>query len=434
QIPQLRLDPSAIAAGDRFIELTQLLGHFLPRPGGVGPVEPDPAHLVAGALRAVERRQRARHAAEQRALGLLLRLDGFPVLQHLFGAAHLDVTEDVRMAAHQLLDDAADGVVGTEAALSAAELGRKHDLQRQFPELFLQVARVASVDGVHDLARLLQHVALEGGERLLTVPRAAVGREQALHHLDQAGEALAPLLGERQRLGDLERFGHRGARLPRPAGAHSAPVGRRRRPRPRLARVLVATEAFTQRAQPLPQRPADAREPFRPKNEQHHHEHDQPVRGAHRSHQKTSLPLNTGTLLGFPPPASFGPLADLPRPRPFNRLSGSVMRRLRALLVLLAVFASAVGARLPDASRVLLQHRVAQTVLAPTAPALPAATVDPSAQKKAGAAIESQLALPAPNALSIAAAGLAGTVSPPGTGALAGSARPRLQRARAPPA
>ncbi|HLV19374.1 MAG TPA: hypothetical protein VKZ49_00775 [Polyangiaceae bacterium] len=110
------------------------------------------------------------------------------------------------------------------------------------------------------------------------------------------------------------------------------------------------------------------------------------------------------------------------------------MRRLRALLVLLAVFASAVGARLPDASRVLLQHRVAQTVLAPTAPALPAATVDPSAQKKAGAAIESQLALPAPNALSIAAAGLAGTVSPPGTGALAGSARPRLQRARAPPA
>ena len=89
------------------------------------------------------------------------------------------------MAAHELVADRGDHVVGAEPALGARELGLKHDLQQQIPELLAQVIGRAAIDGVDDLVRLLDHVAAQALQGLLAVPRAAARREQTLHDLHE---------------------------------------------------------------------------------------------------------------------------------------------------------------------------------------------------------------------------------------------------------
>src|SRR4029079_619917 len=98
---------------------------------------------------------------------------------------------------------------GPEQPLLARELAQEHDLQREIAELFAQLVLVARVDGIDDLARLFEHVAAKRPKILLSIPRTAVRREQALHELDQARERLAALLGQGQRFWNVERSWHR---------------------------------------------------------------------------------------------------------------------------------------------------------------------------------------------------------------------------------
>ena len=130
------------------------------------------------------------------------------LLEHLVGVVGARVAEDVGVAAHELVADGGDHVVGPERSLGARELGLEDDLEEQVAELGAELLAVAVVDGVDDLARLLEHVAAERGEGLLAVPGAAVGGEQALHQLDEAGEGAALLIGEGRRGDGIERSRH----------------------------------------------------------------------------------------------------------------------------------------------------------------------------------------------------------------------------------
>ena len=94
---------------------------------------------------------------------------------------------------------------GPNACLAPTELTEEHDLQREIPELFLDVNGIVFVDRVDHLARLFQDVAAQGFHVLLAIPRTAPFPEQALHQRDQAGVSLTVLLGERQRFGDRKR-------------------------------------------------------------------------------------------------------------------------------------------------------------------------------------------------------------------------------------
>ena len=100
----------------------------------------------------------------------------------------MTLPEDVRMPVHQLVHDALDDVVDGEAALATPELGLKDHLQQEVAQLFAQGPAVVRVDGVDDLARLFEDVLAQRLERLLPVPGAPAGAEEAPHHPDQADE------------------------------------------------------------------------------------------------------------------------------------------------------------------------------------------------------------------------------------------------------
>src|SRR6185312_3787933 len=81
-----------------------------------------------------------------------------------------------------------------------------------------QLVAVAAFDGVHHLARLLDHVPAERGEGLLPIPGAPVRREEPLHQLDEAGKGGALLLSERRRGDGIEGARHGAGRLAQARG------------------------------------------------------------------------------------------------------------------------------------------------------------------------------------------------------------------------
>ena len=186
------------------VELRQLLGDLRARARGVAPVEADLRHLLADALRPGEGGQRTRHAVENAATAgavgrLLRRLDLLPVGDDVARVARLLVAEDVGMPAHQLVHDAADHVVDGEGALASGNFRLENDLEQEVTELLAQVlalAGAAVLDGVDDLAGLLERVLPQALERLLAVPGAAVRGEEATHHADEAVQGAAVLLRE----------------------------------------------------------------------------------------------------------------------------------------------------------------------------------------------------------------------------------------------
>src|SRR5262249_27750506 len=76
---------------DRTIELADLLTDLRARPLRIGPVEADALDLLADPLRPHERRETARHAAEQAAVLLLLRFDALPVGEDLVRRLRIEV-------------------------------------------------------------------------------------------------------------------------------------------------------------------------------------------------------------------------------------------------------------------------------------------------------------------------------------------------------
>ena len=107
--------------------------------------------------------------AALRLLALQL-LDLLPVEEDLLCRVSLHVTEDVGMAAAELLVDPAQDVGDGEEAGLVRHLGVKDDLEGEITELLFQLDRIVLVDGLQDLVGLLQQVRLDAVERLLAVP------------------------------------------------------------------------------------------------------------------------------------------------------------------------------------------------------------------------------------------------------------------------
>ncbi len=94
----------------------------------------------------------------------------------------------MRMAADHLLVHIAAHIGHGELTGIGSDLALQHHLQKHVAQLFAQVGNVALFDGVHGLVGLFDHVAGNGGVRLLAVPRAAVGSAQGGDGIDECRE------------------------------------------------------------------------------------------------------------------------------------------------------------------------------------------------------------------------------------------------------
>ena len=103
---------------------------------------------------------------------LLSELDPIPVAQHVAGAAHLHLAEDVRVAADQLLA----AVLGHGAEVAGAALLQQErqevDLEQNVAELVEQPGVVARVRRVRELVGLLDRVRHDRALVLLAIPGA----------------------------------------------------------------------------------------------------------------------------------------------------------------------------------------------------------------------------------------------------------------------
>jgi Domain of unknown function (DUF1844) len=70
------------------------------------------------------------------------------------------------------------------------ELRDEHGLEEKVSELFPERPVIVPVDRLEYLVGFLEHVWLEGVDRLLAIPRAAVGRAQPRDNLDEAKEGV----------------------------------------------------------------------------------------------------------------------------------------------------------------------------------------------------------------------------------------------------
>ncbi len=140
-----------------------------------------------------ERGQAGRDAVEHRGAALLGRLERLPVPLDLVGVGDVEPCEDVRVPAHELVDDVASHVVDGEAlGILGGDAGVEVHLQQQVAELLAQVGvldcspRGPVVEGLDRLERLvglLEQVLREGAVGLLPVPGASGA--QPVHHADQ---------------------------------------------------------------------------------------------------------------------------------------------------------------------------------------------------------------------------------------------------------
>ena len=76
------------------------------------------------------------------------------------GGSRLDLGEDVRMTADELVDETAGHVVDVErlGRVLLGHAGLEGDLQEQVAELLLHVRGVAALDGLDRLVSLLEQV------------------------------------------------------------------------------------------------------------------------------------------------------------------------------------------------------------------------------------------------------------------------------------
>ena len=82
------------------------------------------------------------------------------------------------MAAHELVGDALERIGDREVPGLGLELREKDRLEQEVAELFAQRRVIVAVDRVEDLVGFLEHERLQRVDRLLAIPRAAVGRAQ----------------------------------------------------------------------------------------------------------------------------------------------------------------------------------------------------------------------------------------------------------------
>ena len=108
------------------------------------------------------------------------RLDPLPLAVDVRRGARLGLAEHVRMAPDDLRRDRGLDVGQVEHAGLGGELRVEHDLQPQVAELAGELRRGTRLERVVDLVRLLEQVVAQRLVRLLAIPRAAVGRPEAV--------------------------------------------------------------------------------------------------------------------------------------------------------------------------------------------------------------------------------------------------------------
>ncbi|MNN07168.1 hypothetical protein D3C81_1199860 [compost metagenome] len=204
-----------VAVGHGLQHFVQFFAQLVHHRQGFRPVEADLRRALLQLGRARQRRQRHRHVVEQGQLhrfgGLgraFLGLQLFPALldcrflqlAHVRRAVQVAIGEHVWMAAHQLVGNAVDHLVETEALLFAGQLRVVDDLEQQVAELLAQVGEVATLDGVGDFIGFFQGVGDDARVVLLQVPRAAMLRiAQARHQVQQVVELIHPWHPRRDR-------------------------------------------------------------------------------------------------------------------------------------------------------------------------------------------------------------------------------------------
>jgi hypothetical protein len=138
-----------------------------------------------------ERRQRGRDVViDLLPLAGLLPLEPLPVHEHLVGAGHLDLTEDVGVAMDQLADEPFGHIVDVPTIVLRRHLGMEGHLEQEIAELVTHRVVVAGIDRLEQLVRFLEQVAGQGRMGLLPVPRTPVGSSKSGLDLDQIEESL----------------------------------------------------------------------------------------------------------------------------------------------------------------------------------------------------------------------------------------------------
>ena len=96
--------------------------------------------------------------------------------------------EDVGMPAHELVGDQLQRVGDLEVSGLRLELGEKHGLEDEVAQLLAERRVVVAIDRLDHLVGFLEHERLQRVDRLLAVPRTAVGSAERRHDVDQPDE------------------------------------------------------------------------------------------------------------------------------------------------------------------------------------------------------------------------------------------------------
>jgi len=96
--------------------------------------------------------------------------DTSPVADHVSGARHLDIREDVRVSPHELVGDRAGDVGHGELTRFGSHLSVKDHLQQQIAQFVAHLAGVAALDGLEHFVGFLQQVGSQAPWCLLAIP------------------------------------------------------------------------------------------------------------------------------------------------------------------------------------------------------------------------------------------------------------------------
>jgi hypothetical protein len=120
--------------------------------------------------------KRLGHVVEDPLALLLVRLDPLPVLTNPAGCLRLDVAEDVRVTANELLVDAPRDGLERSGSTFLQQEREEVRLEQQVAELVLELRVVGGKGGVGDLVGLLDRVRNDRLRRLLAIPGAVAAQ------------------------------------------------------------------------------------------------------------------------------------------------------------------------------------------------------------------------------------------------------------------
>ena len=99
--------------------------------------------------------------------------------------------EHMRVPSQQLLDDRPQRVVYGEESVLGRDLCEEDPLENVIADLLTQRVHVSTLNGVDHFVCFFEHEMRQRIERLIAIPRTAVGRPQRPHDVHQLLECLA---------------------------------------------------------------------------------------------------------------------------------------------------------------------------------------------------------------------------------------------------